>query len=269
MLQNRGYCCSSKSCVHPRSSDFSPKPYLSKLSFLEHRYHFTIQATNINSTSSRISSGKHWGTEFLSITYQLSQACLPSRELYKVEKPIFKSTIDYDQLISANHGRQLPNQGHLRNSDIATIQFTSGTTSAPKAACLSHKSILNNGFLVGRGMDLTERDIVCCPPPLYHCFGLVLGLLAVMTHGICSSFYKCPTHSLKNIFDCEQKYQVLTVRKEHASYCHRKHLTQERSLDQSKTIDQPPSMVSRQCFSPSWNCFPKGCFTSIHLMFIH
>lgn len=199
----------------------------------------------------------------------LRHVFLVENSINQVEKPIFKSTIDYDQLISANHGRQLPNQGHLRNSDIATIQFTSGTTSAPKAACLSHKSILNNGFLVGRGMDLTERDIVCCPPPLYHCFGLVLGLLAVMTHGICSSFYKCPTHSLKKIFDCEQRYQVLTVRKEHASYCHRKHLTQERSLDQSKTIDQPPSMVSRQCFSPSWNCFPKGYFTSTHLMFIH
>ncbi|KFY79918.1 hypothetical protein V499_01176 [Pseudogymnoascus sp. VKM F-103] len=115
----------------------------------------------------------------------LRHVFLIKNSINQVEKPIFKSTIDYDQLISDNHGRQLPNQGHLRNSDIATIQFTSGTTSAPKAACLSHKSILNNGFLVGRGMDLTERDIVCCPPPLYHCFGLVLGLLAVMTHGAC------------------------------------------------------------------------------------
>jgi len=91
--------------------------------------------------------------------------------------------VDYDELIASNLNGTLPPQPSLKNSDLATIQFTSGTTSTPKAACLSHRNVLNNAFLVGRGMQLTEQDIICCPPPLYHCFGLVLGLLSAMSYG--------------------------------------------------------------------------------------
>ena len=76
----------------------------------------------------------------------------------------------------------LPRQS-LHPSDIVNIQFTSGTTSSPKAACLSHRSILNNGKSIGDRMLLTERDIVCCPPPLFHCFGCILGYMATATHG--------------------------------------------------------------------------------------
>lgn len=53
----------------------------------------------------------------------------------------------------------------------------------PKAACLTHRSILNNGFQIGIRMGLTENDIVCCPPPLFHCFGCVLGYMATATNG--------------------------------------------------------------------------------------
>lgn len=51
-----------------------------------------------------------------------------------------------------------------------------------------YSNIVNNGRLVGDRMRLTYRDIVCCPPPLFHCFGLVLGLVAVFTHGGCVVF---------------------------------------------------------------------------------
>lgn len=71
----------------------------------------------------------------------------------------------------------------LSNRDIVNIQFTSGTTSAPKAACLSHRSILNNGNQIGDRMLLTSEDVVCCPPPLFHCFGCILGYMATATHG--------------------------------------------------------------------------------------
>ena len=71
----------------------------------------------------------------------------------------------------------------LHPDEIVNIQFTSGTTSTPKAACLSHRSILNNGNSIGDRMLLTEHDIVCCPPPLFHCFGCILGYMATATHG--------------------------------------------------------------------------------------
>jgi fatty-acyl-CoA synthase len=71
----------------------------------------------------------------------------------------------------------------LQPDDAINIQFTSGTTGLPKGATLSHYNILNNGYFVGRGLRLSERDRICIPVPLYHCFGMVLGNLAAVTHG--------------------------------------------------------------------------------------
>ncbi len=73
----------------------------------------------------------------------------------------------------------------LHHNDAINIQFTSGTTGFPKGATLTHRNILNNGFFIGEAMKLTEADRLCIPVPLYHCFGMVLGNLAVLTHGGC------------------------------------------------------------------------------------
>src|SRR5438477_12159894 len=67
--------------------------------------------------------------------------------------------------------------------DPINIQYTSGTTGFPKGATLSHHNILNNGFFIGEGCGYTEADRVCIPVPFYHCFGMVLGNLACVTHG--------------------------------------------------------------------------------------
>jgi fatty-acyl-CoA synthase len=69
---------------------------------------------------------------------------------------------------------------------VFNIQFTSGTTGTPKGAALTHFNIVNNGFFVGEGMRLCADDRICIPVPLYHCFGMVLGVLAAMTHGAAS-----------------------------------------------------------------------------------
>ncbi|MEO6718594.1 MAG: AMP-binding protein [Novosphingobium sp.] len=67
-------------------------------------------------------------------------------------------------------------------NDPINIQFTSGTTGAPKGATLTHRNILNNGYFVGAQIGLGPEDRVCIPVPLYHCFGMVMGNLACLTH---------------------------------------------------------------------------------------
>ena len=74
-------------------------------------------------------------------------------------------------------------QPTLKATDPVNIQFTSGTTGFPKGATLTHRNILNNGFFIGECMRLTPEDRLCIPVPLYHCFGMVLGNLACLTHG--------------------------------------------------------------------------------------
>ena len=72
--------------------------------------------------------------------------------------------------------------------DPINIQFTSGTTGRPKGVTLSHHNILNNGYLAGAAMALTPDDRICTPVPLYHCFGMVLSVMAALSHGAAMVF---------------------------------------------------------------------------------
>jgi len=94
---------------------------------------------------------------------------------------------NFNDLLAAPAALALANletiASRLMANDPINIQFTSGTTGAPKGATLTHRNILNNGFFIGEAMRLTEHDRLCIPVPLYHCFGMVLGNLACVTHG--------------------------------------------------------------------------------------
>jgi len=74
-------------------------------------------------------------------------------------------------------------QQSLQFDQPVNIQYTSGTTGAPKGATLSHYNILNNGFMVGESLGLTSDDRMVIPVPLYHCFGMVMANLGCITHG--------------------------------------------------------------------------------------
>jgi acyl-CoA synthetase (AMP-forming)/AMP-acid ligase II len=91
----------------------------------------------------------------------------------------------YDDLLSSSSSSSGPvtPSSPLSPSDVINIQFTSGTTSMPKAAMLSHTSILNNGRIIAARMGLDASDRIVVPPPLFHCFGSVLGYMATATTG--------------------------------------------------------------------------------------
>src|SRR5208283_2555468 len=76
-----------------------------------------------------------------------------------------------------------PYVGALDCHDVINMQYTSGTTGFPKGVMLTHYNILNNGFHIGERQKFTEKERVCLPVPLFHCFGLVLGIMAIVTHG--------------------------------------------------------------------------------------
>lgn len=95
--------------------------------------------------------------------------------------------LNFDALMAEPAPAQLEQlarlESELQFDEPVNIQFTSGTTGSPKGATLTHHNILNNGFFIGEAMKLGARDRLCIPVPLYHCFGMVLGNLACVTHG--------------------------------------------------------------------------------------
>jgi fatty-acyl-CoA synthase len=76
----------------------------------------------------------------------------------------------------------------LEPNEAINVQFTSGTTGAPKGATLSHINVVNNGRFAVATQNFTEKDRLCIPVPLYHCFGMVLGVMGCMATGACMVF---------------------------------------------------------------------------------
>jgi fatty-acyl-CoA synthase len=118
----------------------------------------------------------------------LAAARLPTlRAAIKIGGAVRPGWFDIDDipgLAEPAHDRALAEIGAMLSAtDPINIQFTSGTTGLPKGATLTHRNILNNGYFVGIAQRLTAEDRICAPVPLYHCFGMVMGCLAAVTHG--------------------------------------------------------------------------------------
>jgi fatty-acyl-CoA synthase len=103
-------------------------------------------------------------------------------QLPTLERAVFFGTEAWDELAQGTGGELEPIEG-LDFDDPINIQYTSGTTGFPKGATLTHHNILNNAWLLAQLLGYSERDRVCVPVPLYHCFGMVMGNLACTASG--------------------------------------------------------------------------------------
>ncbi|KAH9926743.1 uncharacterized protein B0H18DRAFT_1005361, partial [Fomitopsis serialis] len=114
---------------------------------------------------------------------------------FEEEREIARCAVDFREVLvwredSPLKARVAETARSLHCDEVMNLQFTSGTTGAPKAVSLTHHNLLNNAISIARNMRLTSSDVLCNPPPLFHCFDtnptrLVLGNLAAWTHGAC------------------------------------------------------------------------------------
>ncbi|MDP7705075.1 AMP-binding protein [Mycobacterium sp. TY815] len=117
--------------------------------------------------------------DYLSMLNEVRPDCGALRDV------VIMGTGRWDELATTPADLTAPAAATPRPADPINIQYTSGTTGYPKGVTLSHRNILNNGFLVGELLEYTEHDRICIPVPFYHCFGMVMGNLAATSHGAC------------------------------------------------------------------------------------
>jgi fatty-acyl-CoA synthase len=138
--------------------------------------HYAIQQSGLTTV---ISAPSFKTSDYVALLSEVAPRCKDLREV------VFTGSKRWDELAGAEADLPMLAQiaATLDARDPINIQYTSGTTGYPKGATLSHRNILNNGFLVGELLRYTEADRICIPVPFYHCFGMVLGNLAAASHG--------------------------------------------------------------------------------------
>ncbi|MFC9242615.1 AMP-binding protein [Streptomyces sp. NPDC057136] len=145
-----------------------------------HELEYVINQAGI---SLLVASLSHRTSDYRALVGQVRADCPSLRAVHYIGDPSWGE-------LTAGAGAVTSQQLEAREVELScddpiNIQYTSGTTGFPKGATLSHHNILNNGYFVGELIAYTEEDRVCLPVPFYHCFGMVMGNLAITSHGAC------------------------------------------------------------------------------------
>ncbi|WP_441246802.1 AMP-binding protein [Kitasatospora sp. McL0602] len=138
-----------------------------------YRAHELAYVLNQAGVSLLVSATSHRESDYRALVVEVRSSCPALRETLFIGDP------EWQLLDSPGEFAELSCYQPIN------IQYTSGTTGFPKGATLSHHNILNNAHSVGALLGYTEQDRICVPVPFYHCFGMVLGNLAALSHGSC------------------------------------------------------------------------------------
>jgi fatty-acyl-CoA synthase len=137
---------------------------------------------NQSGVSVLISALSFQGSNYKSMINEAKSLCEDLREVIYLDEG-WEVFLHQSKMISSKHLEEI--EKTLQFDDPINIQYTSGTTGFPKGVTLSHYNILNNGYFIGKRLNYTEKDKVCIPVPLYHCFGMVIGNLCCTSIGAC------------------------------------------------------------------------------------
>ncbi|HET6411435.1 MAG TPA: AMP-binding protein [Anaeromyxobacter sp.] len=145
-----------------------------------YRLHELEYALNQSGVSTLVLARRFRQTDYVEMVREVQLRCPELRQSIVIDEE-WKALREDALRLSED---ELTHREHeLQFDDAINIQYTSGTTGFPKGATLSHHNILNNGYFIGEFCRYTECDRVCIPVPFYHCFGMVLGNMAITSHG--------------------------------------------------------------------------------------
>ncbi len=169
--------------------------------YKSHELEYVVQQSDMKALA-LVDGYKGGNYSYLDILYEIAPEIRDTssftRRVNTEKFPVLKSIIymgpeKHRGMYSTNEllslGSHLPddklraNMAKISNRDMVNMQYTSGTTGYPKGVMLTHRNIINNGYYIGERQKLTPEDRVCLPVPLFHCFGIVLGVMAIFTHG--------------------------------------------------------------------------------------
>lgn len=128
-------------------------------------------------------SQHHKSSDYRALVAEVRDRCPGLRAVHFIGDGSWDALLNAAQTVAPEQLGQ--REAELSCDDPVNIQYTSGTTGFPKGATLSHHNILNNGYSVGETLGCNAQDRICLPVPFYHCFGMVMGNLAALTHGAC------------------------------------------------------------------------------------
>ncbi len=143
-----------------------------------HELSFVIQQSGMRLL---VSAVEHRTSNYRAMVEQVRPAC---PQLHDV---VYIGEDSWSQLVrrggATDHHQLTERATTLSFDDPINLQYTSGTTGFPKGATLSHHNILNNGYFVTERIGFTHADRLCIPVPMYHCFGMVMGVIGAFSHG--------------------------------------------------------------------------------------